>query len=112
MKRMKRISPRPPILALAALAVLAALALASSAQADKTPACVHWWPQTVAMGIGYNHVVGIDNTCERAAVCTISTNIAPDPIQATVGSKERVELTTFRGSPSRVFQARVDCALQ
>jgi hypothetical protein len=93
--------------------VLGALAGgAPPALADQTPACVRWWGQTVHMGVGYNHVVGIENTCERTAVCSVSTDVAPDPIQATVSPKQKVELTTFRGSPSSVFRPKVECKLQ
>jgi hypothetical protein len=85
---------------------------ATPALAESTPACVRWWPQTVHAGIGYNHVVGIENTCERTVACSVSTDVAPDPIQAAVSPKQKVELTTFRGSPSSTFKAKVECKLQ
>lgn len=93
-------------------ALLALLALASAARAQKTPACVRWWQQTVAAGYGYNHVVGIENTCDKPVACTVSTDVAPDPIHATVQPKEKTELTTFRGSPSYTFKAKVECVTQ
>jgi hypothetical protein len=93
-------------------ALLTLGALAAPAHAEDTPACVRWWGQTVRAGVGYNHVVGIENTCDRAAACVVSTDVAPDPIQATVSPKQKVELTTFRGSPSYAFKAKVTCKLQ
>jgi hypothetical protein len=106
---MKRLPSRAPF---AALTLLVLAGGVRAARADKSATCVKWRPETVATGFGYNHVVVLDNTCDRAAVCKVSTNVAPDPIQATLASKEHVELTTFRGSPSYTFQARVDCTLQ
>lgn len=94
------------------VALLGMLGLAATARADKTPTCVRWWGQTVLAGAGYNHVVGIENTCAKPALCVITTDVAPDPIQATVAPKERTELTTFRGSPAYAFKPHVECTLQ
>jgi hypothetical protein len=98
--------------ALVVLAPLALVALAPAARADKTPACVRWWQQTVAVGYGYNHVVGIENTCDKPVACAVSTDVAPDPIKATVAPKEKTELVTYRGSPASTFKAKVECTTQ
>ena len=95
----------------AASVLLALAALTVPALADN-PACVRWWPLTVHMGIGYNHVVGIENDCDRPAACVVSTDVAPDPIQATVSPRQKIELTTFRGSPASTFKPKVECKLQ
>ena len=57
----------------------------SAARAEKTPApaCLKWSSLTVATAYGYNHVVEIENTCDKAAACVVSTDVAPDPIEAT-----------------------------
>jgi hypothetical protein len=86
-------------------------AVTSSAHAS-VPACIKWWSQTVATATGYNHVVGLQNDCDKPAACTVSTDVAPDPIQVTVSPKQKTELTTFRGSPSYTFKAKVDCKLE
>jgi hypothetical protein len=105
--------PRAALATLAALAALLALASAADAQDKKgTPACVHWSGLTVATAVGYNHVVEIENTCDKPAACVVSTDVAPDPIKATVASKEKTELVTFRGSPSYTFKPKVECTLQ
>ena len=114
----------------AALALLAVSALASAAYAEKTPvtmgaplgaapssapkppACVKWSTQVVSTAAGHNHVVAIENGCERPAACVVSTDVAPDPIQATVQPRQRVELVTYRGSPASTFRAKVECTLQ
>jgi hypothetical protein len=84
------------------------LAVPASAE---TPACIHWWSRAVG-GMGYNHVVGIENGCDKPAACTVSTDVAPSPVQATVPAKERVDVMTFRGSPTTVFKPNVACTLQ
>lgn len=97
----------------AALASLAALAIAGAARAEpkKNPACVKVSSEARARPVGYDHVVTITNSCERAAACVVSTDVAPDPIRATVDPKKTIELTTFRGSPARVFTPKVECSL-
>jgi hypothetical protein len=92
-------------------APLALLVLSAPAFAEKNPACVRWWGQTVSAGIGYNHVVGIQNGCDKPAACVVSTDVAPDPIRATVPAKEKVELVTFRGSPASTFKPKVECTV-
>ena len=99
-------------LARAVLVLLVVAVPTSDAFAEKTPACIKWWGQTVQTSAGNNHVVGIENGCERPASCTVSTDVAPDPIQATVQPKQRTELVTFRGSPAFTFKPKVDCKLE
>jgi hypothetical protein len=88
---------------------LALLALAAGTAAQTKPACVRTWSEARARAVGYDHVVGIENLCDKPAHCTISTDVAPDPIEATVDPKKSVELTTFRSSPAREFKAKIDC---
>jgi hypothetical protein len=92
-------------------APLALLVLSAPALADKNPPCIRSWAQVVRTAFGYNHVVGIQNGCDRPASCVVSTDVAPDPIQATVPAKEKVELTTFRGSPATTFKPKVECTV-
>ncbi len=97
----------------AAPAVLLALgALAGAARAEKAPACLRWSSLTVATVIGYDHVVEIENGCDRPAACVVSTDVAPEPIEASVPAREKIELVTFRGSPSYVFKPKVECKLR
>jgi hypothetical protein len=86
--------------------------LAVPAWAEKTPACIRSWGQVVSTLAGYNHIVGIDNGCDRPASCVVSTDLAPDPIQASVPARQKVELVTFRGSPASTFKPKVSCTLQ
>ena len=95
---------------LAAVAVaIAGLAIASSDVRADGNACVRVETQAIFAGAGYNHVVRLINACDRAQRCTVSTDVAPDPIEASVAARSTVELVTFRGSPARVFVAKVTC---
>ena len=88
------------------------LALPAVGQADTTPACIHSRGEARARALGYDHVVTIENACDKAATCTVSTDVAPDPITAKVDAKKTVELTTFRGSPASTFKPKVSCKLR
>lgn len=59
----------------------------------------------------YNHVVVIQNGCDRAATCQVATNVNPDAVPVAVSAGETVEVLTFRGSPARTFTPRVHCEL-
>ncbi len=103
-----------PLASFVLLGLVVPVALPPDAHADKDPppACLRWHAQTQARSVGYDHVVTLDNTCTRPAACVVSTDVAPDPIRVTVEAKQRIDLTTFRGSPSTAFTPRVDCKLQ
>lgn len=60
---------------------------------------------------GYDHLVEIENSCERALQCTVKTDVNPEPTQVRVGPKEKATVLTFRGSPAREFKADVRCQL-
>jgi hypothetical protein len=99
--------------ALASIAIVTLLALAPATQAQPKPmpACVKTSSEVRARAVGYDHLVAIENTCEKPAACTVSTDVAPEPLQVTVEPKKTVELTTFRGSPAREFKPTVSCKL-
>lgn len=61
---------------------------------------------------GFNHIVRLDNACDRDVDCRVATDSAPEPIDATVSAGERSELTLFRGHGARDFTPRVDCSLR
>lgn len=100
-------------LALLALPGLLVLALAPETRADQkpAPACIKSWGEARARALGYDHVVVIENGCDKPASCVITTDVAPEPIQATVEAKKKVELTTFRSSPATAFKPKVECKL-
>jgi hypothetical protein len=59
----------------------------------------------------YDHIVRIDNGCDKDASCEIATDVSPEVITTDVPSKDYRELVTYRGSPSTEFHARVKCDL-
>jgi hypothetical protein len=74
--------------------------------------CVRWRADAIYRNAGYDHVVTLFNGCSAPAVCTVTTNVNPDPISAQVAPGKEAEVLTFRGSPAREFDARVRCAIE
>jgi hypothetical protein len=85
--------------------------LADSAP-DPAAACIKFRPEARYRALGYNHIVIVDDVCAASAECDVSTDVNPQPIHVTVPGKGEVEVTTFIGSPARVFIPRVDCKMQ
>jgi len=73
---------------------------------------VRWRSESRYANGGYNHVVILQNACDAPAMCTVTTNVNPDPIRATLAPGAVTEVLTFRGSPAYAFEARVQCALE
>jgi hypothetical protein len=62
------------------------------------------------VGIGYTHAIQLRNGCERAVVCTVWTDVDPEPKQTlNAGPGESVEAVTRRGSPARELTAFKKC---
>jgi hypothetical protein len=96
------------------LAVAAATAFADAVdggqrEASQNPKCLEVHPSARYSGYGYDHVVEIDNTCDRAMSCTVKTDVGSDATTVKVPAKEKKSVTTFRGSPAREFKADVRC---
>lgn len=71
--------------------------------------CVDARAEARLQAYGFNHVVVIDNRCEAAQRCTVSSDVNPNPQRVEVRPGARAELLLWRDSPARTFQARVDC---
>jgi hypothetical protein len=96
--------------------VLALSATASSAAADDAgapslPACIQVTTLARYIPYGYNHIVTLKSGCSKAATCTVSTDVNPQPTSAEVASGTSVDVLTFTASPSQVFTAYVSCRL-
>jgi hypothetical protein len=102
-------------LSLTVLAFGAALATSGHAPADdsagplQTKDCVRAWTEVRARYPGYDHIVHLESACTVEATCTISTNVNPQTIVATVPPGESAEVLTFMASPAREFAAKVEC---
>jgi hypothetical protein len=79
--------------------------------APGTPDCVQVSAQAVYRNYGYDHLVSIANACQESVMCVVSTNVNPEPQRVEVAPKERADVLTFRGSPSRAFVPKVACRL-
>jgi hypothetical protein len=107
---------RHALLGLGLALVTSALALPSRPlRADDAPdtagKCIRATPEARYRGLGYNHIVHVVDSCSTAAECDVSTDVAPKPIHVGVPAKGEVEVTTFLGSPARVFVPKVDCVM-
>jgi hypothetical protein len=85
---------------------------AADAGAPALPACVSVKTDSRYVPYGYNHIVVLTNGCARAASCTVSTDVNPEARQVSVPAGQTIELTTFMGSPSATFTAKVGCTLR
>jgi hypothetical protein len=90
----------------------AADAGAPSPPPSTVPACISVKTESRYVPYGYNHIVILTNGCARSASCTVSTDVTPEPRAATVPPGQTVEVTTFMGSPSSAFTAKVGCELR
>ncbi|MFO0568651.1 MAG: hypothetical protein U0263_23520 [Polyangiaceae bacterium] len=84
---------------------------APDAAPPPVPACVKVSSQAIFSGSGYDHVVSIENGCDRTASCEITTDVSDETLHATVAPGEREDVVTFRGSPAAEFKASVKCTL-
>ena len=106
--------PKRVVVILGAAAVMAAASIAAVAKAVEgdRPACVGARSEARWGAYGYDHLVYVRNSCEKPADCTISTDVNPSPVRATIAPSREEIFVTFRGSPASAFQARVACTLQ
>ena len=103
---MPRFLPRiAALVAGLAVTVAASVALAQAAKA----ACVTVRAEAPFRGSGYDHLVKLQNHCDRPVKCRVSSDVNPEPTEVTVSAQGRSEVLLWRGSPARTFKARVTC---
>jgi hypothetical protein len=102
-----------------ALMALLGLGLASAQPLDDsernpggTPKCVEVRAQALYRGYGYDHVVDIQNVCDKPVDCSVRTDVNPEVTNLTIPPHELRSVVTFRGSPAREFKPDVQCKLQ
>ena len=76
------------------------------------PTCVEVRAEVRYGSMGYDHIVHLNNICEHAQICTVTTSVNPDPIEAAVPGHREIEVVTFRGSPAREFVPHVVCHVE
>lgn len=111
---MTRLAHPLVMLALAFATIVPASARAKDAggPAPAIPACVSVKTDSRYVPYGYNHVVTITNGCARESTCAVSTDVNPETRSVDVPASETREVTTFMGSPSATFTAKVSCKLK
>ncbi len=73
------------------------------------PECVHVRTEARYIAYGYDHIVEIENECEKTMLCTVMTDVNPQASSVSVAAGQTRSITTFRGSPAREFKATVLC---
>jgi hypothetical protein len=71
--------------------------------------CVEFRTEASFASVGYDHLVHLTNNCDKTAVCTVTTNVNPQPATASLAPGEKQTLVTWRGSPAREFTVSVNC---
>lgn len=92
----------------AGLAVITTPSLGSAAEPAPAP-CVHARAEAPYRGSGYDHIVKLENLCPKAVVCSVSSDVRPDPIVVSLAPKARTEVLLWRGSPASTFKVRLNC---
>jgi hypothetical protein len=87
-------------------------AAASASPVDQQARCVIVRTEARYRAYGYDHLVHLKNGCEKAVVCTVSTNVNPKELKASLEAGASTTVITFKGSPARTFQANVSCRFQ
>jgi len=91
---------------------LAALATAQDpAKGPKKPGgCVDVSTEASFASVGYDHIVTLKSACKKPMLCTVKTDVNPDPASVRLEPGESQSVVTWRGSPAREFKADVSCA--
>ena len=71
--------------------------------------CVYVRAEAPYRGSGYDHLVHLDNHCDKAAACHVSSDVNPDGEDTTVPPKSQTTVLLWRGSPASTFKAKVTC---
>lgn len=93
------------------LCVLATTLPAFVLAQNEVPDCVTVRGEARWGADAYNHVVVVQNRCDRRAQCQVATDVNPQPTAVEVPAGETREVMTFLGSPARAFTPRVRCEL-
>jgi hypothetical protein len=112
MPPISKLAERRRRLAIAAgLAVLATFGESAARITEERaePPCVLARSETQNRYPGYDHVVRLQNRCDAAVRCAVSSDVRSDPVRVTVEPRAQVEVVLWRGSPARVYNAKVDC---
>lgn len=96
-------------LAFALAPVLAATAFAQGSAGGERPACVRATGSARWAAAGYNHSVTVENACDYAVRCEVSTDVNPTVQTVALPAGASRTVTTFLDAPGSGFVPRVDC---
>ena len=82
---------------------------AGSAAEPAPKACVVVKAEAPYRGSGYDHIVKLENSCDKPVKCRVSSDVNPEPVEVALAPKEKKEVLLWRGSPASTFKARVSC---
>ena len=74
-----------------------------------TPTKIEHGAQATAGITGYNHIVFLTNRCQQTFVCVVSTDVTPEPREATVPGNTTVSVFMAYNSPAPFFYPNVSC---
>jgi hypothetical protein len=74
--------------------------------------CVKVTSEARYAAYGYDHIVTLENTCDGAMRCEVSTDVNPTPATVELAKGETKSVLTFRGSPASEFKAKAECKPQ
>jgi hypothetical protein len=80
-----------------------------SVKPGKPGGCVDVTTEARFASVGFDHVVTLKSGCKKTMKCTVKTNVRPEPVAVELASGDEESVVTWRGSPSRVYTAEVDC---
>ena len=95
--------------AMIALSLFVSTTAVSQETAPNNNRCVTWKTEAPFVGLAYNHLVHLKNTCTYAVSCRVKTDVNPKEETVLLEPKEHKTQLTFRGSPARTFKATVTC---
>ena len=82
-----------------------------AATPEKLPKCVHVRGEARFSGFGYDHLVEVQNSCDKQANCRVATDVNPQAQSLQLNAGEKQSVVTFRGSPASAFRPDVSCKL-
>ena len=82
----------------------------AAADTDPPTRCVRYWPEARYV-IGYDQLVHVQNTCDRAARCEVSSDRNPKVQVVDLAPGDHRVVTTDLGAASAGFTPIVNCTL-
>lgn len=109
-QRVDHAARRLGIVTFFALATGGGLQAQDAGKQDKPGDCVEVRADASFASVGYDHIVTLKSSCKKRVTCSVKTDVNPDPARVELEPGEQKSVTTWRGSPARVFTPIVNCS--